>query len=170
MLIIKILNNYYEYFSIFIRNTLNDRSYIVLMVLLSILFTTLLLVIYYKYITTFINKKHVLNNEFINKTNKNNEIVILYFYTEWCPYCKQSMSEINEFEKHIKGENASANYTITLTKIDCDKQTTLADKYKIDAYPTIKLIYKNNVYDYDAKPNKHNLIQFMETFTHYKSI
>ena len=66
MLIIKILNNYYEYFSIFIRNTLNDRSYIVLMVLLSILFTTLLLVIYYKYITTFINKKHVLNNEFIN--------------------------------------------------------------------------------------------------------
>ena len=94
----------------------------------------------------------------------------MFFYTEWCPYCKQSMPEINKFEEYIKGETGSANYNITLTKIDCDKQSTIADKYKVEAYPSIKLIYKNNVYDYDAKPNKANLIQFMETFTHYKSI
>ena len=169
MLIIKILSNYYEYFAIFIRNILNDKSYIVLMVLLAILFTTLLLIIYNKYITTFISQKHVLNNEFINKTDKNTEILILYFYTEWCPYCKKSMPEIDKFEEYIKGENASNNYIITLTKIDCDKDSTLADKYKVDAYPTIKLIYKNTVYDYDTKPNKVNLIQFMETFTHYKA-
>jgi thioredoxin-like negative regulator of GroEL len=79
------------------------------------------------------------------------------------------MLEIDKFEEYIKGENATNNYIITLTKIDCDKESTLADKYKVDAYPTIKLIYKNKVYDYDAKPNKVNLIQFMETFTHYKA-
>jgi len=169
MLILKILNNYYEYFAIFLRNTLNDKSYILLMVLLAILFITLLLIIYNKYISTFISQKHVLNNEFINKTDKNTEILILYFYTEWCPYCKKSMPEIDKFEEYIKGENAANNYIITLTKIDCDKESTLADKYKVDAYPTIKLIYKNTVYDYDAKPNKVNLIQFMETFTHYKA-
>jgi len=169
MLILKILNNYYEYFAIFLRNALNDKSYILLMVLLAILFTTLLFIIYNKYITTFISQKHVLNNEFINKTDKNTEILILYFYTEWCPYCKKSMLEIDKFEEYIKGENATNNYIITLTKIDCDKESTLADKYKVDAYPTIKLIYKNKVYDYDAKPNKVNLIQFMETFTHYKA-
>lgn len=170
MLILNILNNYLEYVKIFIRNTLSDRSYILLMMLLVILFITLLLVIYNNYIKDIISKKHVLNSEYVNNVNKQDEILLLYFYTEWCPYCKQSMPEINKFEEYIKGETGSANYNITLTKIDCDKQSTIADKYKVEAYPSIKLIYKNNVYDYDARPNKANLIQFMETFTHYKSI
>jgi len=169
MLLLKILNNYLEYFKIFIRNTLTDRSYMLLMFLLVLLFITLLLVIYSNSIKDIISKKHVLNSEYINNVNKQDEILLLYFYTEWCPYCKQSMPEINRFEEYIKGETGSANYNIILTKIDCDKQTTIADKYKIEAYPSIKLIYKNKVYDYDAKPNKANLIQFLETFTHYKS-
>jgi thioredoxin-like negative regulator of GroEL len=139
------------------------------MFLLVLLFITLLLVIYSNSIKDIISKKHVLNSEYINNVSKQEEILVLYFYTEWCPYCKQSMPELNKFEEYIKGETGSANYNITLTKIDCDKQTTIADKYKIEAYPSIKLIYKNKVYDYDAKPNKANLIQFLETFTHYKS-
>lgn len=169
MLILKIAENFLEYFKIFIRNTLSDRSYMLLMLLLVLFFITLLLLLYNSYIKDIISKKHVLNSEYINNVSKQEEILILYFYTEWCPYCKQSMPEINRFEEHIKGENDSANYNITLTKIDCDKQSTIADKYKIEAYPSIKLIYKNKVYDYDARPNKDNLIQFMETFTHYKS-
>ena len=170
MLILKIAENFLEYFKIFIVNTLNDRSHMLLMFLLVLLFITLLLVIYSNSIKDIISKKHVLNSEYVNNVSKQEEILILYFYTEWCPYCKQSMPEINKFEEYIKGETGSANYNITLTKIDCDKQSTIADKYKVEAYPSIKLIYKNNVYDYDAKPNKANLIQFMETFTHYKSI
>ena len=169
MLFLKIAENLLEYFKIFIRTTLSDRSYMLFMFLLVLLFITLMLLLYNNYIKDIISKKHVLNSEYVNNVSKQDEILLLYFYTEWCPYCKQSMPEINRFEEHIKGENGSANYNITLTKIDCDKQTTIADKYKIEAYPSIKLIYKNKVYDYDARPNKANLIQFMETFTHYKS-
>ena len=169
MLFLKIAENFLEYFKIFIRTTLSDRSYMLFMFLLVLLFITLMLLLYNNYIKDIISKKHVLNSEYVNNVSKQDEILLLYFYTEWCPYCKQSMPEINRFEEHIKGENGSANYNITFTKIDCDKQTTIADKYKIEAYPSIKLIYKNKVYDYDARPNKANLIQFMETFTHYKS-
>ena len=169
MLFLKIAENLLEYFKMFIRTTLSDRSYMLFMFLLVLLFITLMLLLYNNYIKDIISKKHVLNSEYVNNVSKQDEILLLYFYTEWCPYCKQSMPEINRFEEHIKGENGSANYNITLTKIDCDKQTTIADKYKIEAYPSIKLIYKNKVYDYDARPNKANLIQFMETFTHYKS-
>ena len=169
MLFLKIAENLLEYFKIFIRTTLSDISYMLFMFLLVLLFITLMLLLYNNYIKDIISKKHVLNSEYVNNVSKQDEILLLYFYTEWCPYCKQSMPEINRFEEHIRGENDSANYNITLTKIDCDKQTTIADKYKIEAYPSIKLIYKNKVYDYDARPNKANLIQFMETFTHYKS-
>jgi len=109
MLILKILSNYFESFTIFLRNILNDRSYMLLMLLLIILFIILALVIYYSTIKDIISQKHVLNNEFINTNNKKNEILILYFYTEWCPYCKQSMPELNKFEEYINGENANAN-------------------------------------------------------------
>ena len=87
----------------------------------------------------------------------------MYFYTEWCPYCKQASSEINKFEEYIKTLNASNDFIITLTKIDCDKNSTIADKYNVEGYPTIKLIYKNNVHNYYAKPTKDSLIKFVES-------
>jgi len=118
MLLLKILSNYFEYFKIFIRNVLTDRSYMLLMFLLVLLFITLLLVIYSNSIKDIISKKHVLNSEYINNVSKQEEILVLYFYTEWCPYCKQSMPELNKFEEYIKGETGSASYNITLTKID----------------------------------------------------
>ena len=37
------------------------------------------------------------------------------------------------------------------------------EKYKIEGFPTIKLIYNNKVYDYDAKPTKEHIIQFINT-------
>ena len=39
----------------------------------------------------------------------------------------------------------------------------MADKYKVEGYPTIKLIYKGNVYNYDAKPKSENLKQFLDS-------
>jgi thiol-disulfide isomerase/thioredoxin len=87
----------------------------------------------------------------------------LFFYTEWCPYCKQALPEIKKFENHIASQNAKNDYVITLTKIDCDKNSVLADKYKVEGYPTIKLIYKKEVYNYDAKPDKISLIKFLES-------
>ena len=52
LLIVKIFNNYFEYLTIFIRNTLNNRSYMLLVFFLTILFSILLIVLYnvYNYI------------------------------------------------------------------------------------------------------------------------
>ena len=42
--------------------------------------------------------------------------------------------------------------------------TDIAEKYNVDGYPTVKLIYKGTVYDYEAKPDRDNLIKFLEYF------
>ena len=161
------LTNYLENFKDGFFEIIRDKKSMLFIAILIIIFTTAFVFVY----NTYISKEHSLNREFIDSSkNTTKDVLILYFYTEWCPYCKQSMGELDLFEEYIKGENAEKKYNITLTKIDCDKQTTLADKYKIEGYPSIKLIYQNNVYDYDARPNKASLIQFLETFTHYKSI
>ena len=139
-----------------------DKSGIIIVLLLILVFLSVSIFIYNNFIKSFLNNKHSLNREYVNASNSD-DVLILYFYTQWCPYCKQSLPDINKFEDYISGLNAENSYKITLTKIDCDENSSMADKYKIQGYPTIKLIYKGKVYDYNAKPNYENLIQFLET-------
>ena len=149
------------------KNMLNrisyDKKQLLLVSILVIIFIIVSVFVYNNYIKNFIEKNHSENREFVDTKKTNNDVLILYFYTEWCPYCKQALLEINKFEEYITTVNATNDFIIRLTKIDCDKNSTIADKYKVENYPTIKLIYKKEVYNYDAKPSKEHLIQFLET-------
>ena len=158
----KILNSYLVKFKVDFINSAKDKKGILFLLIMILLFLSLAVFIYKNFIKNLLNKNHQVNKEFVNKNNSN-DVLILYFYTQWCPYCKQSMPEIKKFEEYVGGLNAENNYKITVTKIDCDENTAMANKYKIQGYPTIKLIYKGKVYDYDAKPTKENLIQFLES-------
>ena len=46
-------------------------------------------------------------------------------------------------------------------EIDCDKDTAIAEKFKVEGYPTIKLVRGNQVIEYDAKPDIDTLNQFL---------
>jgi hypothetical protein len=39
----------------------------------------------------------------------------------------------------------------------------LMNKFKVEGYPTIKLLKDGQVIEYDAKPSKDTLIQFLNT-------
>ena len=159
----KILNSYLVKFKDDFINSAKDKKRLLLILITIVIFLSLAILIYKYFIKSFLSKNHKVNKEYINKNNNNSDdVLILYFYTQWCPYCKQSMPEIKKFEDYVNGLNAENSYTISVTKIDCDEDTAMATKYKIQGYPTIKLIYKGKVYDYDAKPTKENLIQFLE--------
>jgi len=157
-------NNYLENSKNALTGIIKDKKTLLLIIILAIIFSGVFYFVYNNYIKNSIIKNHSLNKEFISRDkNTSNDVLIMFFYTEWCPYCKQALPEIKKFENHIASQNAKNDYVITLTKIDCDKNSTIADKYKVEGYPTIKLIYKNEVYNYDAKPNNANLIKFLET-------
>ena len=156
-------NTYLENSKIFLHRITYDKKQILFVTILIIIFILVSVFVYNNYIKNFIEKNHSVNREFVETRDTNNDVLILYFYTEWCPYCKQALSEIKKFEEYITTLNATNDYIITLTKIDCDKSSTIADKYKIENYPSIKLIYKKEVYTYDAKPSKEHLKQFLET-------
>jgi thiol-disulfide isomerase/thioredoxin len=157
-------NNYLENSKNALTGIIEDKKTLLLIIVLAIIISGVFYFVYNNYIKNSIIKNHSLNKEFISRDkNTSNDVLIMFFYTEWCPYCKQALPEIKKFENHIASQNAKNDYVITLTKIDCDKNSTIADKYKVEGYPTIKLIYKNEVYNYDAKPNNANLIKFLET-------
>ena len=51
---------------------------------------------------------------------------------------------------------------IKFIEIDCDKETAVAEKFKVEGYPTIKLVNKNQIIEYDAKPDLDTLRLFLE--------
>ena len=159
----KTLDKYLKIFSNYLNLIMINKLYLFIALIIIIIFLTILYFLYKKFIKPKLNSKHVLNKEFINTKLNDNDVIIIFFYTEWCPYCRTAKPEWNNFKSYIDNINNTNNYKVKLLSIDCDKKPDIAEKYNIEGYPTIKLIYKGKTYDYDAKPNKKDLIKFLET-------
>ena len=116
-----------------------------------------------KLIKPMLNKRYVSNNEFKKKSsNDNNNIVeIIFFYTAWCPYCKKARPEWDKFKSQWENKSIKG-YSIVFTEIDCDTNEKVANDYKVDGYPTIKLLKDNKIVDYDAKPSVDTLNMFLK--------
>jgi thiol-disulfide isomerase/thioredoxin len=98
--------------------------------------------------------------------NSNKEANMMLFYVNWCPHCKTAKPEWDELKAEYEGKNING-YNIVFTEYNCtneDSETEqLMDKYKIEGYPTIKLVKDNQVIEYDAKPTKSTMEQFLHT-------
>jgi len=93
--------------------------------------------------------------------------VLYLFKVDWCPHCKKAVPAFEEVEKAYndnKNEDKRINgYYVTFKIIDCEADPTTADKYKVDGYPTIKLDKEGEVIEYDAKPDKDRLLEFLNS-------
>jgi thiol-disulfide isomerase/thioredoxin len=95
------------------------------------------------------------------------QVEMLLFFADWCPHCKAAKpvwSElIHEYEtKTING------YHVLFTEVDCTNNDNpeivkKMDQYNVNGFPTIKLIKDGKVIDFDAKPTKPNLENFLNT-------
>ena len=52
---------------------------------------------------------------------------------------------------------------INYFEVDCDKDTATSDKFNVKGFPTIKIMYGNQIIEYDAKPSKDTLIEFLNS-------
>lgn len=139
-------------------NFFTNKKNITYIVILTIIFLFTSFYTYKKFAYPKIFKKYVANKEF-SYGDSDNKILIMWFYTDWCPYCTQTVNEWNAFKDKIT--ETDYDIDINFQEIDCDKNPEIADKYNIEEYPTIKLLYKNDIYLYDAKPDVNNLIKFL---------
>lgn len=84
------------------------------------------------------------------------------FKVDWCPHCKTAKPVFDEVEKELNGRPING-YTVTFKTVDCEAEPDMADKFKVEGYPTIKLIKNGEVIEYDAKPEKDKIIEFLQT-------
>ena len=98
--------------------------------------------------------------------NNNKQAELMLFYVDWCPHCKTAKPEWDNLKTAY--ENKTINgYTIIFTEHNCTNENAeveeLMNKYKIEGYPTIKLLKDNQIIEYDAKPTKSTMEQFLNT-------
>jgi thiol-disulfide isomerase/thioredoxin len=152
-------SSYLNFFNKFSWSTI---IYIVLVILL--------LMITYYYYTQWVKSKPAYNanreNGTDESTGSNKQAELMLFYVDWCPHCKTAKPEWENLKSTY--ENKTINgYNIIFTEYNCTNETAeieeLMNKYKIEGYPTIKLLKENQVIEYDAKPTKSTMEQFLNT-------
>jgi thiol-disulfide isomerase/thioredoxin len=132
-----------------------------------ILFAVIAGCYYYYYILPDTQVKYKPNNEKATSDNVSNGTAeLLFFFANWCPHCKTAKPIWNDLKSEY--ENKTINgYKIIFTEVDCSEETTEVDKmmnqYNVEGYPTIKLLKDGEVIEYDAKPSRETLVQFLNT-------
>jgi thiol-disulfide isomerase/thioredoxin len=131
-----------------------------------VLFSLIAFLYYYYYILPETNTKYKPNSEQIPAGGNSNVAELLFFYADWCPHCKTAKPIWNDLKAEY--ENKTINgYRIIFTDINCSEETAEVDKmmnkYNVEGYPTIKLLKDGQVIEYDAKPSKDTLTQFLNT-------
>jgi len=131
-----------------------------------ILFGILAAFYYFYYISPNMKASYKPNSEQIplGSESGGNSAELLFFFADWCPHCKAAKPIWNDLKAEY--ENKTINgYKVMFTEIDCSTETAEVDKmmnqYNIEGYPTIKLLKDGQVIEYDAKPSKDTLTQFL---------
>jgi thiol-disulfide isomerase/thioredoxin len=123
----------------------------------------------YLFYNQFVNKKTAFNanrEQGTNDPNSNKTAEMMLFYVDWCPHCKTAKPEWENLKSEYEGKQING-YTVVFTEYNCTAETAendaLMNKYKIEGYPTIKLLKDGQVIEYDAKPTKSTMEQFLHT-------
>lgn len=127
---------------------------------LIIVFVVILAIVAYNVYSYYKKKSKMI--DIPSSSSKSAEV--LFFFTNWCPHCTSAKPEWEAFTSKYANEEVNG-YKLIFTGIDCTKESAdsevLMEKYKVEGYPTIKLLANDKVYDFDAKPTSNNLTQFV---------
>ena len=147
-----------------IKNMVFNKNFLMILGLV-VLFIALAIYIYKEYVAPRMNPSYVANKEFVSEQDGggDTDVADLYlFYTTWCPHCKTTKPIWQKLKDQV-GDAGVNGVKINFIEIDCDKDKDTANKFKVEGYPTIKMVHNNQIIEYDAKPNLETLNQFLNT-------
>jgi glutaredoxin len=129
---------------------------------------------YFVYNRNYNSLKNSAETKNIPNSGTSSDIRIMFFTADWCPHCKQAKTPWNDFKAgyHNKRINdiqiSCIEYNMTEKDTDDPKYQEyhiakgMGDKYKVDGFPTIKMLRGSQVIDYDAKITSFALEKFVE--------
>jgi thiol-disulfide isomerase/thioredoxin len=145
-------------------SSLNTKPLMIITAIL--LFVIIAAYYYFYYMVPQINAKYQPNSEHVMESGNGQTAELLFFYADWCPHCKTAKPIWNNLKSEY--ENKTINgYKVVFTDVNCSEETAEVDKmmnqYNVEGYPTIKLLKDGQIIEYDAKPSKETITQFLNT-------
>ena len=126
--------------------------------------------VYSTYALPLISKSTTANKEHNAVSgNSKKSVEIMFFYADWCPHCTKAKPHWTKLKESDLGHGAVLNgYTIYYTDVDCtdDKNSEMQEKlnkFKVEGFPTIKMVKGTEVIEFDAKPEYDTLTNFVKT-------
>jgi thiol-disulfide isomerase/thioredoxin len=152
----------------FFSSIKNNMSFGTLgIVLLILLFLSVSIYYYYKVVAPKTSTSYYANRENMpNDGSGSKQAELLLFSVDWCPHCKTAKPEWDSLKKDYQGKTING-YVVIFTEVNCTNENPEVEKlmntYKVEGYPTIKLLKDGQIIEYDAKPTKETLEQFLKS-------
>lgn len=152
---------------------LYSKKFLIILATVS-LFLGITFYVYSNYIAPKLNPDYVPNKEFIQQGSESEDgglgklADIYLIHAKWCPYSKKVKPTWDQLKGEYDGKNIN-NYTLKFFDIDAEKEEKKLKDFEttynkqIDGYPTICIVKDNQVIEFEAKPNRDTLEEFINT-------
>lgn len=137
------------------------------MILIVVLFVGLFVYLYFSVFKKSLSPLFKPNSERVpDDGSAKGTAEILVFTTDWCPHCTAAKPAIEDIERQYNNTTVNG-HKIIITRVDCTDESPEVEakmnELGVEGFPTIKMIKDGQVIEFDAKPTKDNLEQFINT-------
>jgi len=158
-----------SFFSRITTNAKNMSTTTLIIIVASLFFIGLAIYYYYNHVSPKIKTMYHANNEGSNGSSASGatkQAELMLFYADWCPHCKTAKPIWNDLKTQYQNKTING-YKVLFTEVNCTSESAeteqMMNKYNIEGFPTIKLLKDGQIIEYDAKPSKDTLNEFLNT-------
>jgi len=98
-----------------------------------------------------------LTKDNFDETVNNADLILVEFYAPWCGHCKSLAPEYAKAAKDLKARTPP----ILLAKVDATVEDTVASRFGVRGYPTLKVMRKGVASDYKGPREHKGIVSYM---------